>query len=298
MSSPEMQKVLRQLFALHDQAPANPSLGDMRAGFDQLWGSYASLPGIDPVPVSAGGVPAAWLVAPDAADDRVIVYLHGGGFRVGSIKSHAAITSRLSEAPKARVLALDYRLAPEHPFPAQIDDTVAAYTWLLDQGYTPDHMAIVGDSAGGGLVITSMLKLRDLGLALPACAVSISPWTDLVGDGGWRDADPSLDPIASSPMLDEIIADYLVGEDPRQGLVSPLFADLAGLPPLLIQVGTQEILLNDSTRLAERAREAGVDVTLEIEEGAFHVWHHTAPIVPEARAAIVRIGAFVLRHTG
>jgi acetyl esterase/lipase len=292
-----MQEVLRHLFELRDQAPANPPLRDMRDGFDALWGAYPPQAGVDPVPVVAGGVPAAWLAAPDSAADRVIVYLHGGGFRVGSITSHLAITSWLAAAAKARVLALDYRLAPEHPFPAQIDDTVAAYVWLLDQSYKTDRMAIVGDSAGGGLVVTSMLKLTEFGRPLPACAVAISPWTDLVGDGGWRDADPSLDPVASSPLLDEIIGDYLVGADPHQGLVSPLYADLSGLPPLLIQVGTQEILKNDATRLAEKAREAGVDVTLEIEEGAFHVWHHTAPIVPEAQAAISRIGAFVLNHT-
>ncbi|MFY2824165.1 alpha/beta hydrolase [Ruegeria sp. MALMAid1280] len=296
MPSPEMQQALRHLFELNDEAPPNPSLQDMRQGFDALWSSYPPQAGIDPVMVSAGGVPAAWLTAPDADKARVILYLHGGGFRVGSIRSHLAITSRLTGAAKTQVLALDYRLAPEHAFPAQIDDTVAAYSWLLDQGFSARHMAIVGDSAGGGLVVTAMLRLQQLELPFPACAVAISPWTDLVGDGGWRDADPSIDPVASSPVLDEIVADYLAGADPHDGLVSPIFADLAGLPPLLVQVGTQEILLRDATRLADRAREAGVDVTLEIEEGAFHVWHHTAPVVPEATAAIERIGAFILGH--
>jgi monoterpene epsilon-lactone hydrolase len=296
MSSPEMQKVLRHLFDLRDRAPARLSLADQRAGFESLWTAFPSPPGVDPVPVSAGGVSAAWLAAPDAADICVIVYLHGGGFQVGSVTSHLAITSRLTGAARARVLALDYRLAPEHPFPAQIDDTVAAYTWLLDQDYTTDHIALVGESAGGGLAVTSMLRLRELDLPLPACAVTLSPWTDLVGDGDWRDADTSIDPLTSTTVLDEVIADYLAGADPRQGLASPLLADLSGLPPLLIQVATQDILMSDGPRLADKAREAGVDVTLEIEDGAFHVWHLAAPEVPESTAAITRVGAFVLQH--
>ena len=199
MSSPEMQELLRHLVELHEHAPANSSLEDARTEFDILWSAYPSQPGVDPVSVSAGGVPAAWLVAPDADNNRVIVYLHGGGFQTGSIPSHLAITSRLTGAAKARVLALDYCLAPEHRFPAQIEDTVAAYTWLLDQGYAAHHMAFVGDSAGGGLVVTAMLKLRELDLPLPACAVAISPWTDLVGDGGWRGADASSDPMGVAP---------------------------------------------------------------------------------------------------
>jgi len=194
------------------------------------------------------------------------------------------------------VLALDYRLAPEHPFPAQIDDTVAAYRWLLDQGHTTGRLALVGDSAGGGLVVAAMLRLRALDLPLPACAVAISPWADLVGDGGWRDADSSIDPLSSASDLDGIIAGYLADADPRQGLASPLFANLSALPPLLIQVATRDILMSDGTRLADKAREAGVDVTLEIEEGAFHVWHLAAPAVPESTAAIERVGAFVLKH--
>ena len=296
MSSSQMQSVLRQLFELRDQAPAQSSLEDSRNGFDALWGAYPSQPGVDPVSVNAGGVPAAWLVAPDAADDRVIVYLHGGGFQVGSIKSHQAITSRLTGAAKARVMALDYRLTPEHPFPAQIDDTVAAYRWLLDRGYASDRIAFAGDSAGGGLVVTSMLRLRDLGLPFPACAVALSPWTDLVGDGGWREADASIDPLAAVSELDAIIADYLAGADPHQGLASPLLADLSGLPPLFIQAATQDILMSDGTRLTTKAREAGIDVTLEIEDGAFHVWHHAAPEVPESIAAIDRAGEYIFQH--
>ena len=298
MPSAALESVLATMFAAKFQSSADMTLAQKREGYESYGALFPSEPGVDPQPVSAGGVPAAWLVAPQANKDRVILYLHGGGFRLGSITTHLSITSRLTGAAAARVLALDYRLAPEHKYPAQLDDALAAYQWLLDQGFAAAHMAVVGDSAGGGLTVSFQLALRDRGLPLPACSVAMSPWVDLVGTGTWREADPSSDPTVDPKDLDDTIADYLGDADPHQDLVSPVFADLTGLPPMLIQVGTQEILRCDAEGLADKARACGVDVTLEVEEGAFHVWHHAAPKVPESLAAIARIGAFVQRHAG
>ncbi|MCG8542744.1 MAG: alpha/beta hydrolase [Alphaproteobacteria bacterium] len=298
MPSPELEHVLATLFAAKIQKSTTMTLAEMREGYETYGRFFPPEPGVEPQPVSAGGVPAAWLAAPQAAADRVVLYLHGGGFRLGSITTHLSITSRLTDAAAARVLALDYRLAPEHKFPAQLDDARAAYQWLLDQGIAPTRIAVVGDSAGGGLTISLQLDLRARDLPLPSCSVAISPWVDLVGTGTWREADPCCDPTVDPRDLDDTIADYLGDADPRQDLVSPVFADLTGLPPLLIQVGTQEILRCDAEGLAARARACGVDVTLEVEEGAFHVWHHAAPKVPESLVAIARIGDFVRRHAG
>ncbi|MEM7178019.1 MAG: alpha/beta hydrolase [Pseudomonadota bacterium] len=271
----------------------------MRDAFEGLWGAFPPKSDVDVIPTTAKSVPAAWLADPTARDDRIVIYLHGGGFKLGSISSHLSITSRLSGAARSRVLALDYRLMPEHVFPSQIDDTVAAYAWLLEQGYGPNNLAFAGDSAGGGLALAALLRLRRDGLPLPACAVAFSPWTDLLGEGGWRDADacvPHIDPFATAPLLDETARTYLAGADPRDPLASPLYGDCEGLPPLLIQVGKQELLLGDSTRFAQNARSAGVEVELEIQDGAFHVWQHAAPEVPEAVAAIGQAGAFIQKH--
>lgn len=281
-----------------EQAKTSPdrSVAETRDEYEEFGRMFPIAKGVKATDTIAGGVPAQWLTAGTARDDRVVLYLHGGGYVSGSISTHIGLTSRLSGAAKARVLALDYRLAPEHPFPAAVEDALAAYRWLVDEGYDADRLAVSGDSAGGGLTVALLLALRNEGLPQPACAIPLSPWTDLDGRGAWRDADPATDPICNVATLSGFAADYMKDGDLRDPLASPVFGDLTSLPPLLIQVGSMELLLSDATRLADRAKAAGVDTTLEIEDGAPHVWHHAVPLLPEAMAAIDRIGAFVQQH--
>jgi monoterpene epsilon-lactone hydrolase len=250
--------------------------------------------GFETVAVDAGGVPATSRVAPGYRRlDRHILFLHGGGFAGGSPRLYRNLTWRLAAAAGAALLCPDYRLAPEHPFPAALDDARASYGFLLAEGLDPRRIVLIGDSAGGGLVFSLMLRLRDEGVPLPGAAVALSPWTDLAmtGDSLRRNAaaDPMIDPDRVLPLA----AYYLAGTDPRTPYASPLYGDLAGLPPSLIQVGSDEVLRDDSVRLATRLRAAGVRVVLEIWPRMPHVWHAFAPLVPESRRAIARIGAFV-----
>jgi acetyl esterase/lipase len=226
-----------------------------------------------------------------------VYHVHGGGYTSGSCVTHRDLAARLSQASGARVFLLDYRLAPEHPFPAAIDDAVAGYEWLLAGGARPQQIVISGDSAGGTLVLAALLRLRERAAALPAGAVLISAMTDLTLSGASIESRAAADPLVYRESLAGAIAHYLGPADPRDPLASPLFADLRGLPALLIQVGADEVLLDDSTRLAERARAAGVQVTLEVWEAMWHVWHGWAAELPEARQAIARIGAFVRERT-
>jgi len=296
MPSQELQDLVALLYEEQAKQVATPTIEEWREGYEEFGQAFPAKPSVTPEPVDAGGVKAAWLADAGVAPDRVILFFHGGGYMLGSLTTHLAITSRLTGEANARVLALDYRLTPDHSFPAPIEDIVAAYRWLLDQGIRPANIAFVGDSAGGGMCIAGLLALKQQDLPLPSCAVPISPWVDMVGEGGWREADPAIDPVLGAHELDRFIAAYVTEDQRRDPLASPLFGDLAGLPPLLIQVGSKEILLSDATRLAERARDAGVATTLEIEEGGFHVWHHAVPGVPEATAALKRIGDFVNEH--
>jgi acetyl esterase/lipase len=226
-----------------------------------------------------------------------MLYLHGGGYVVGSIATHRGLAGRLSQAAAARVLLVDYRLAPEHPFPAAVDDAAGAYRWLLAQGIEPARLVIAGDSAGGGLTIATLVALRDAGVPLPAAAVCLSPWVDLEGRGDSVTTKAAADPLVHKDMLVQLAAWYLAGADPRTQLAAPLYADLRHLPPLLIQVGTAEILLDDAIRLAEKATAAGVKVTLEPWEDMIHVWQLFAPMLPEGQKAIEGIGVFVRQHT-
>ena len=277
--------------------PAQPTVHEMRLGFEILG---SKLPPPDDVTcdvVEAGGVAAEWVQAPNAIAQRVILYLHGGGYVIGSIATHRGLAGRLSQAAAARVLLLDYRLAPEHPFPAAVDDATAAYRWLLAQGVEPARLVIAGDSAGGGLTIATLVALRDAGVPLPAAAVCQSPWIDLEGLGESVTTKAATDPLVQKDMLLQLGAWYLAGANPRTPLAAPLYADLRQLPPLLIQVGTAEILLDDATRLAAKATAAGVDVTLEPWEDMIHVWQLFAPMLPEGQQAIERMGTFMQQHT-
>lgn len=252
------------------------------------------------VSIAAGGVPAKWFAPPDTpgsgADEsrlaNVLLYLHGGGYVFGSTATHGRLIDRLAFAGRMRALAIDYRLAPEHAFPAALEDSLAAYRWLLDQGVAPSHIAVAGDSAGGGLAVATMVAARDQGLPLPGRAALLSPWVDLAASSSsTRDRQPY--DIGSRELLLRFAAAYLGGREPRHPLVSPLYANLDKLPPLLILAGGVELLRDEIHGLAERARAAGVEVTLEVWDDMFHVWPAFTPIIPEGQRAIERIGAFL-----
>ncbi len=244
-------------------------------------------------PVDAGGVPAEWVVAAGADSHRVLLYLHGGAYQIGSPATHRHMVALLSGAARARVLSVDYRLAPEHPFPAAVDDAVAAYRWLLAAGTDRGVLAVAGDSAGGGLALAGLVALRDAGEPMPAAAVVMSPWTDLALTGESLRTRADADVLIKPGGMAETAEAYLAGQDPRHPYASPLYADLHGLPPMLIHVGDAEVILDDSTRLAARARAHGVDVTLEVWDEMPHVWHAFAGMLPEADQAIERIGSWL-----
>jgi monoterpene epsilon-lactone hydrolase len=248
-------------------------------------------------PVTAGSVPAEWVSAPGADAGRNILYLHGGGYTIGSIKTHRCLAGWISRAAKARVLLIDYRLAPEHPHPAALEDAVAAYRFMLDSGVKPSRAVIAGDSAGGGLTVATVVAIRDAKLPLPAAAVCISPWVDMEGTGESMKTKANVDPMVGGASLGDMASAYLGGKDPRTPLASPLYADLKGLPPMLIQVGTAEVLLDDSSRLAERARQAGVEVVYEPWENMIHVWQIFVPMLDESKQAVERIGEYIRSKT-
>jgi acetyl esterase/lipase len=257
--------------------------------------------GIDQRSVRVGELDAEWLLPAERRGDGrrdggapdTMLYLHGGGYCMGSIASHRALAARLGAAAACRVLLIDYRLAPEHPFPAALKDARAAYEWLLGQGVDASRLVAAGDSAGGGLALALLLALARDGMDLPAGAVCFSPWSDLTPTGAAVTASDVDDPLISAPDA-RLVADlYLQGHDPADPLVSPVFGDFRGLPPLLLQVGTRERLLDDARRVAGTARRAGVEVTLEEWAGLIHVWQFLAPLVPEACAAIRAAGHWV-----
>jgi epsilon-lactone hydrolase len=245
--------------------------------------------------VRAGGVPAEWFL-PDGCDEsRVILYLHGGGYSIGSINSHRDPVSRLCRAAGARGLVVDYRLAPEHPFPAQLEDAVAAYRWLLESGVDPSRVVVAGESAGAGLSLSLLLSLRDARMPLPAAAVCVSPWTDLEMRGESMTTNARYDYI-SREVLAVYTSRFVKPHDVRNPLANPQHADLRGLPPLLVLAGGAEVLLDDARTLAARAGEAGVDVTLEVEPDMIHAWIVFAGAFELARASIERIARFVTEH--
>ncbi len=246
--------------------------------------------------VQAGGVHAEWIEPIGADAHKAILYLHGGGYCLCSLDTHRGLAARLALASGAPVLLIAYRLAPEYPFPAALEDALAAYHWLLGQGLSPANIAIGGDSAGGGLTLACAVSLRDAPTPLPAALVCLSPWTDLTFSGETFRTLAKVDPVLKPGKTPRV--DYYAGaHDPAEALISPLFADLHGLPPLLIHVGTDEILLSDSTRLAEKARLAGVNVSIKIWTDMWHVFQVFAPYVPEAQESIDLIGEFVKSHT-
>ena len=293
MASPQLQQTLDMFKEMGAKMAEAKDINAMRAIMIE-----AQAPaGVTCTPVEAGGVSAEWSVADGADQDKVILYVHGGGYVMGSAGSHRDMTGRLSQAAGARVLSLNYRLAPEHPFPAPVDDSVAAYRWLLGQGIQASNIAIAGDSAGGGLALAALIAIRDAGEPVPAAGIGISPWVDMEGTGESMTTRAAVDPVVQKEGLLGMAKLYLGDADSKNPLAAPLHANLAGLPPLLIQVGDSETLLDDATRITERARKADVDVTLKIWDEMPHVWHLFAPILPEGQQAIEEIGAFFKEQT-
>jgi acetyl esterase/lipase len=296
MASQELENLIEFIRSQPVELDLSPA--EMRAGFEDIATMFLVPPETSLQPVDVGGIPGEWIAGPGASDDRVVFYLHGGGYVIGSIATHRAMVARISQAAGARVLVIEYRLAPEDAFPAAVEDATTAYRWLLAQGVDPARVVVAGDSAGGGLTVAALVSLRDAGDTLPAAAVCLSPWTDLEGTGESMTTKAEVDPMVQREGIEMMANLYLAGADPRTPLASPIYADLHGLPPMLIHVGTAEVLLDDAVRLAERSRAAGVEVVLEPWEDMIHVWHCFAHILPEARQAIDRVGEFIRELTG
>jgi len=284
--------------ALRDQQRA--AAGQPAPTLEERRATFAPGGRFHPVPddvlmseVTADGVPAHWLAAPGADAGRVLLFLHGGGYELGSLRSDGELAARLGRASGMRVLFPEYRLAPEHPFPAAIDDVLAAWRWLrTDQELDSRSIAVAGDSAGGGLAVALLVAVRDAGETLPAAAAIMSPTVDLTSSGASMTERADQDPISTPAMLRQFASEYLDGADAKTPLASPLFASLSGLPPLLVQVGTADLLLSDSERLGRAAAEAGVEVILEVGEGLPHVYQLMLG-TPEAAEATERIGSFL-----
>jgi acetyl esterase/lipase len=274
--------------------------------FDEIRQRFARMERLTPRPprgtrttsVNAGGVPGLLVETAASRPDRHLLYLHGGAYAFGSPQLYRHFTWRIANAARARVLIIDYRLAPEHPFPAALYDAVAAWRWLLDGGASPAGMTMAGDSAGGGLALAAMLKLRDEGAALPAAAAVMSPWTDLaLTAASFRD-NAGSDPMLIAEDVPRFAAAYLGGTDARNPYASPLYADLRGLPPTMIQAGGDEILRDDAVRIAEKMRAAGCDIELQVWAAMPHTWQLLAPVLPEAREAIDEIARFFAQRLG
>jgi len=284
--------------ALGGGGSARPTIDEMRAGAEAGMSAIGVMPeGVTITDVVvANDRPAIWLDATGAAADAVVLFVHGGGYVMNSIRSHAKLAGAIGAAARCRVLSLDYRMAPEHPFPAAVDDALAAYRWLLDQGFAPSKIAIAGDSAGGGLTVATALAIRDAGLAQPAALVTMSPWTDLEGIGESMTTNAAVDLMIDGDSMVGVASLYIAGADPRHPLIAPIYADLTGLAPLYIQVGGHEVLLDDSTRLALRAAHHGVAVRLDVFPEMQHVFQTAVGMLPESDDAIARIGDHLRGH--
>jgi monoterpene epsilon-lactone hydrolase len=301
MPSTQSDALRAHFQSMSDRTAADPEmdLPTLRGMLEELHQRTAEPTLVTYEEVDAGGRPALWCIPVDGADDRVILYAHGGGFVTGTMDSHRKVAAHLAKATGVRALVLDYRLAPEHPFPAQLDDAVAAYRWLLDQGITPEHIATAGDSAGGNLATSVVLKLRDDGVPLPAAIVGFSPWYDMDGTGTTLDTNASTDAFVSRDVAGNMAMMFL-GEkgsaiDP---LANPLYADAHGLPPMYLTAGTHEGLQDNAERFMDIAKNAGVDVTLEITDGMQHIHPIMAGRAPEADNTIDNVARWLRPKLG
>jgi len=315
MSSPESARIRSILFAGKAAQGAPAPLAEQRASFDVLVESVVGHPiplpeGTHVESVDVDGLPAAWICPADADPERVVLYFHGGAYILGSLTSHRGLVARLSAAAGVCGLLLDYRLAPEHVFPAALDDALTAYRWLLAHGKRPEHLVLAGDSAGGGLslALLQVLRdqrlpmpagavLRDQRLPMPAGAVLLSPWTDLAGTVASRTTRDAVDPIFSGKTINFLAHFYAGTAEMSNPLLSPLYADLHGFPPLLIEVGNDEVLPDDALQLAERAQAAQVPVELTMWDNLWHVFQHFAAVVPEGQHSLEHMGKFIRSQT-
>lgn len=293
MSDPEIT-ALREVIA---KRVRSDDIGQRRRDIDARGKQYGLPADVIVEPVTANGVKAEWTATPDADRSKAVLYLHGGGYVIGSLDSHRHVAAEAGRAARARTLALDYRLAPEHPFPAAVDDAVAGYRFLLAGGVSPGGIIIAGDSAGGGLVVAAMLAIRDLHLSQPACGWAISPWVDMEAIGDSMISKAATDPTVQKAGILDMAKLYLHGADPRSPLAAPIHGDLRGLAPLLIQVGAAETLLDDAIRLAQIAGAADVALDLQIWPEMIHVWHLYYPELAAGRRAIAAGGEFARAMT-
>jgi acetyl esterase/lipase len=293
MADPEMTR-LREIIAARPRAT---EIAQMRLDADTRAKAFTLPSDVEVQPVDANGVKAEWTSTPDADQSSAILYLHGGGYVICSLESHRHLVAEAGRAAGTRTLAIDYRLAPEHPFPAAVEDTVAAYRYLLDSGIRPNRIALAGDSAGGGLVVGAMLAIRESGLPLPACGWCISPWVDMEALGHSFIDRAETDPTVQKETILMMANLYLSGANPRHPHAAPIYGDLRGLPPLLIQVGAVETLLDDSIALARKAGTADVPVDLQIWPEMIHIWHIFHPMLTSGRRAIAAGGSFVRNAT-
>lgn len=292
--NPAVQAIVARVGQTYGRWRRDTPVAQMRADWDALFGARADAL-VDAV--DANGVPCQWICAPGARENRVVVYFHGGGFQVGSLASHAELMACISSAAQARVLGVDYRLAPEHRYPAALDDALTVWQWLLGQGLSPSQVAVAGDSAGGGLALSLLLALQARGDALPVACWGMSAWTDLNASGSSYETRAALDPIHQRPMILAMARNYLgtVG-NPKDPLVSPLLAtpaQLGALPPMLLQVGERETVVSDSEDFVQKARRAGAQAELQIWPEMIHVFQQFPAELPEARQALAAGGQFL-----
>jgi monoterpene epsilon-lactone hydrolase len=289
MPDPEIDAIR----ALLSSRPRPSELSERRERLDALGAQYSLPADVRVEAVDANGVVAEWTTTPEAKTGRAILFLHGGGYISGSLDSHRHMIAQAGREARARTLALAYRLAPEHPFPAALEDALGGYAFLLAQGFNPKNIAIAGESAGGGLAVATLTSIRDAGMSMPACAWLSSPWVDLEMAGASMSAKSTVDPLIQKSYLQELAAMYLGGVDARTPLASPIHANLSRLPPMLIQVGSAETLLDDAVRLASVAGAADVRVTLEVWPDMIHAWHLFYQQVAAGRRALAAVGAFM-----
>ncbi len=286
-----LEAILRQ-----SAFPAGSDVSEQRRLLRELTSAQPLPADVTVTAAALGGVPTAEITVDGTGPGRVVLYFHGGVYVLGDAAGAAGLASQVGRRTRAKVISVDYRLAPEHPYPAAVDDALAAYQALLDNGTAPSDIAFAGESAGGGLGIATLVNARDHGLPLPAAAFVMSPYADLTLAGTTMDTKREADPLLSRELLQARVPDYTAGHDAALGFISPVFADLSGLPPLLIQAGTHEVLLDDAVRLARQAATADVEVTLDITPGVPHVFQAYYPILDEAAAALDRAGKLLSAH--
>lgn len=293
MASPEAHIEIARLFA--ERREDDVPLAEARRNWEAQAAALELPEGAQYRPAIAGGVPSEWVEMPQSDPRRVLLFLHGGGYNAGSPKTHRKLAAYLARETGTRVLLPDYRLAPEHPFPAAVKDALLAFGWLLSEGYKASDIVVAGDSAGGGLALSMLLAMREAGAEMPRAAVLLAPWTDLTVSSASYERLRDNDPIINPERLRRAGSWYAGRRDPRDPMASPMFADLKGLPPMLIHAGGGEVMVDDSTIFAERAIAGGVKVTLKVWPELWHVFHHAVPDVPEAVEAIGEIGEYVRR---